>query len=174
MEPQGDGLYELVVLDGWPSKQQSNRADGAFCTNDLFAPHPNDPEKWRCVGRKDDTIILSNGENANPLPFEMAVRTSHIVRECVVYGQGRPNLVMLVIPDDSVDDSMTRQELVDRIWPLVETANARVPAYSRISKDAIGMLARGKHRGANIYIYILPFPVDASLTANRQPVSLHR
>ena len=53
-----------VVLDGWPSKVVSNRDDGSYATKDLWERHPDFPAKnaWRFYARRDDTIVLSNGE----------------------------------------------------------------------------------------------------------------
>lgn len=42
-EPMGQGIYELVFLDGWPSKVASNRPDGAYATKDLITPDPTIP-----------------------------------------------------------------------------------------------------------------------------------
>ena len=35
---------------------------GAYATNDLVESHPTKPGLWRIYGRKDEQIILSNGE----------------------------------------------------------------------------------------------------------------
>ena len=51
MEPQEDqeDVYEMVVLDGWPSKVVSNRPNGSYATKDLYERHPDWPRKnaWR-------------------------------------------------------------------------------------------------------------------------------
>ena len=37
----------------------------AYATNDLAEPHPTKPGLWRIYGRKDEQIILSNGEKVS-------------------------------------------------------------------------------------------------------------
>ena len=141
MEPQEDqqGVFEMVILDGWPSKVASNRDDGSYATKDLYERHPDWPRKnaWRYYARKDDTIVLSNGEKANPLLLEGAAKQSHLVSEAVVCGAQRLHLVMLLARAESV---ATDGEVVASVWPSVEEANAAVPAFARLSKDMIRVL----------------------------------
>ncbi|KAK4999986.1 hypothetical protein LTR66_001074 [Elasticomyces elasticus] len=42
-EEQGLDIYELCVLEGWPSKVASNRPDNSYATKDLFEKHPATP-----------------------------------------------------------------------------------------------------------------------------------
>ena len=34
----------------------------AYATNDLVVPHPKRPGYWKLIGRRDDQIVLANGE----------------------------------------------------------------------------------------------------------------
>ena len=34
----------------------------AYATNDLVVPHPQRPGYWKLIGRRDDQIVLANGE----------------------------------------------------------------------------------------------------------------
>lgn len=144
--------FEMVVRAGWAPLQTTNRADGGYDTSDIFERYSEDGKdtRWRFVGRNDDTIVLSNGENANPAPLEDAVRSSPLVRECVVYGQGQPNLVMLIVPAGRVD---SKEGFVDEIWDLVESGNAKVPGYAKISRDAIGILSEGTVSYSGVFLH---------------------
>jgi hypothetical protein len=65
-EDRGAGTYECVVLDGYPPKIETNRADGSYATKDLFERHPARPGLYRYVGRLDDTLVHTLGEKTNP------------------------------------------------------------------------------------------------------------
>ena len=47
----------------------NRKVDGrdAYATNDLVESHPTKPGLWRIYGRKDEQIILSNGEKVRLL-----------------------------------------------------------------------------------------------------------
>ncbi|KAH7054362.1 hypothetical protein B0J12DRAFT_570374 [Macrophomina phaseolina] len=154
-EAEDDNLYHLVVKPGLESKVLSTRSDGSYDTKDLFARHPTDPRKWKFVRRKDDTIVLVNGEKANPVPLEDAVKQHPDVQIAVGFGAQRAFLGMIVIPGPEAKD-VPKHELVARIWPRLEAANRVVPAYARISRDAVIVKEAGT-----------PFPVTEKLTLKR-------
>ncbi|EHK20975.1 uncharacterized protein TRIVIDRAFT_69988 [Trichoderma virens Gv29-8] len=137
--PRGPGLYECVVLDGWPSKVQSNQHDGSYATKDLFQPHPSIPRAWKYIARLDDTIVLVNGEKFNPVMMEGKIRSNKNVAEVVVFGAGRAHLGMLLIPAAALADRAT-EEILDTIWPVVELANQTADAFARISRNMIRVL----------------------------------
>ncbi|KAK3643505.1 hypothetical protein LTR22_015607 [Elasticomyces elasticus] len=141
MEVQADqvGLYELVVLHGWPSKVVSNRPDGSYATKDLYARHPDWPHKnaWRYYARKDDTIVLSNGEKVNPLVLEGVAREDALVAEAVVFGAQKPRLGMFIVRSNS---AVSDADVVDTVWSLVEAANVSMPTHARLSKEMISVL----------------------------------
>lgn len=135
----GGGLYELVLSKGWPSKVYTNRPDGSYATSDIFQRHPTDLGKWKYVGRLDDTIVLSNGEKANPVSIENSVRDNPNVCQVVCVGVQRAQLGLIIIPSERAA-TMGRKEIIKGIWPSVEGGNARMPAYARISEEMIEFL----------------------------------
>ncbi|PNP49986.1 hypothetical protein THARTR1_09317 [Trichoderma harzianum] len=137
--PRGPNLYECVVLDGWPSKVQSNQPDGSYATKDLFQPHPSIPRAWKYIARLDDTIVLVNGEKFNPVMMEGKIRSNKNVTEAVVFGAGRAHLGMLLIPAARLA-TRTNQEIVDTVWPVIESANKSADAFARISRNMIRVL----------------------------------
>lgn len=141
-EEKGGNLYELVILDGWPSKVATNRDDGAYATKDLFEPHPNIKGAWKYSGRLDDTIVLMNGEKAIPIPIEMAVRQDPLVKDAAVFGTGRARLGMMIIASDAAAN-MQPEELIERLWSTIETENKISPAYAQISREMIQVLPAG-------------------------------
>jgi len=138
-DERGPGIFELVVLDGWPSKVVSNCPDGSYATKDLFERHPT-LNAWRYYARQDDTLVLDNGEKANPLTREGVTRENRNVAEAIVFGANKPRLGLFIIP--SVDaQAMTAQDVVDSVWPALERSNLSEPAYARLSRDMIFVLS---------------------------------
>ncbi|PGG97444.1 hypothetical protein AJ79_09205 [Helicocarpus griseus UAMH5409] len=141
-EQQSTGLYELVVLAGWPPKVAENRADGSYATKDLFMKHPTKLNCWKLVGRLDDTIVLLNGEKAIPLQMEQSVKTNPYVADAVVFGSGKPMLGMFVIASENAQNLSTK-EVLGLIEIEVAQANAILPAYARIDMNMICVLPFG-------------------------------
>jgi thioester reductase-like protein len=135
-----ENICELVILEGWPAKVATNRKDGAYATADLWERHPEYPrvKKWRYLARRDDTIVLVNGEKANPVLFEQLVCESPLVQDAIVFGSEKSRLGMFVMPtDSSVGEEVVRGD----IWPAVEKANLAMPAHAQLDRDMIKMLS---------------------------------
>lgn len=73
--PYDDDAYELVLLAD-PTTESSSALHHNYHgvkewqTKDLFRPHPTKSGLWRFHGRKNDIIVLSNGEKLNSVPME--------------------------------------------------------------------------------------------------------
>ncbi|OCL12111.1 acetyl-CoA synthetase-like protein [Glonium stellatum] len=149
MEPASDGLCEMVV------KRLPNRKyQGIFHTfpnikewrtKDLYERHPSKPTLWRYKGRKDDVIVLSNGEKFNPVGLEKAIEGHPLVRGALVVGQGRFQVGLLVEPKwDALFNRDNPTDILERIWPHIEEANKESPAYGRVWKSKIAIAKREK------------------------------
>ncbi|TDZ38731.1 Non-canonical non-ribosomal peptide synthetase FUB8 [Colletotrichum spinosum] len=137
--PRGPNLFECCVLPGWPSKVATNQDDGSYCTKDLFEPHATIPKAWKYIARLDDTIALVNGEKFNPVHLEGTIRSNKNIAECVVFGVGRPSLGALIVPAATLAGK-TDDEMLEAVWPVVESASRNVEAYARVSKNMIKLL----------------------------------
>lgn len=51
------------------------------------------------VGRIKDTIVLSDGENIEPVPIEKTLAYSHFIETAVVVGQDKKHLGALIVPN---------------------------------------------------------------------------
>ncbi|KAL3473586.1 hypothetical protein BJX99DRAFT_272275 [Aspergillus californicus] len=138
-EEQMPGIYELCVLEGWPSKVASNRPDGAYATKDLFEKHPTKENAWRYYARLDDTLVLENGEKANPLVIEGVARNHPNVAEAIAFGANRPRLGLFLVRAEGFTDQ-TDEEVVDSVLPAIEQCNAENPAYAYVSREMICVL----------------------------------
>lgn len=137
-EERYPGIFELVCLDGWPSKVISNRPDGSYATKDLFVKHPT-LEAYKYYARLDDTIVLVNGEKVNPLDMEGRVRQLNTISEAIVFGAGKASIGLAVVRAPGTT-SMSEQELIESIWPAIEKAHEAMPAYGQLSKSMVRVL----------------------------------
>ncbi|KAL5334466.1 hypothetical protein BJX70DRAFT_391380 [Aspergillus crustosus] len=138
MEERFPGVYESVVLDGWPSKVLSNRRDGAYATKDLFLKHP-EMEAYKYYSRLDDTITMVNGEKVIPLDLEGRVRQLGVVADAVVFGVAKASIGLAVIRAPEAA-SLTDGQITEAIWPAVEQAHVSLPAYGQLSKNMVRVL----------------------------------
>lgn len=138
-----DDLYELVVMkstdhpESQPVFAMFPHLD-EYETRDLFSPHPSIPGLWRHRGRRDDIVVLLNGEKTNPVSFEEHISRHPAVRAALVAGNQRFEACLLVEP--AITDTLSntfKANFIEEIWPTVEEANGQCPAHARISKSKI-------------------------------------
>ncbi len=113
--------------------------NGWLDTHDLALVHADG--NLRVLGRVDDTLVLTNGENVNAPYLENELGTSEWIDRAVVVGEGRPFVAAFVKPSLTHLESLARRLglPVDDLAALV--ADERVIKYFRdlvhdISSDA--------------------------------------
>lgn len=99
------------------------------------------------------------GEKTNPVPMELEIRgNSPYVAEgpivcflprlsllpklgniAIVFGAGKPQTGVLILPSDLAQD-LSKEELMAKVWPVIEQANADAPTHSRILPEMIEFL----------------------------------
>ncbi len=77
-------LTENTVKDGW------------LRTGDLGVISHN--KCLKILGRSKATIVLSSGENVEPEPIEMSLQQSHFIENCMIVGQDKKHLCVLIVP----------------------------------------------------------------------------
>ena len=140
MQPSEDEAYELVLhrdpsLEGVRSFSCNFPNVEEWHTKDLFRPHPNKPNLWKFHGRKDDIIVLSNGEKFNPVPSEAIISGHPLVSGAVIVGQGRFQPAMIVEPKEGSE--IPKSSFVEAIWPTIEQANAQAPGHARVTRSML-------------------------------------
>jgi long-chain acyl-CoA synthetase len=81
--------------------------DGWFDTNDLALAHADG--NLRVLGRVDDTLVLTNGENVNAPYLENELCTSEWIERAVVVGEGRPFVAAFVKPSVAHLEGLARR-----------------------------------------------------------------
>jgi carbohydrate kinase (thermoresistant glucokinase family) len=141
-ELRSPGIYELVALEGLPSKVASNRPGGSYATKDLFTPHPSIPNAWKYFARLDDTIVLMNGEKVAPIAFEQSIRDSKYVTEAVLFGSGKARVGMMIIPANAAH-GLSDDEIERLLVPILAKANESMPGYAQLSLEMVKILPIG-------------------------------
>ncbi|KAJ5180461.1 hypothetical protein N7492_003671 [Penicillium capsulatum] len=147
MRDAGEGLFELVVRRGdsraihpvfhtYPEKTE-------YLTGDLFAAHPEKPGIWLYSGRRDDIIVLSNGEKFNPTTMEEVISAHPLVARTIVIGQGRFQSAVIIEPAWSTWNG-DEAALIDEVWPTVKKANESAPAHAQLMKNRVGVASESK------------------------------
>ncbi|ETS81832.1 hypothetical protein PFICI_06834 [Pestalotiopsis fici W106-1] len=136
-----EGTFEMVML-----AKHSDRDTVALChnvpgeefyhTKDLFTRHPTKENLWKYFGRKDDILVLANGEKVNPIPLELAVQGDPALNGALLVGNGRNQTALIVEPKEALETN-ARQELIRTLWPQIEQANKLLPGQGRVAKDKV-------------------------------------
>ncbi|KAF1956304.1 acetyl-CoA synthetase-like protein [Byssothecium circinans] len=143
MQPCDDepGTFELVLFADESTEKicalnHNLRGVGEYRTKDLFKQHPRKKGLWQYYGRRDDIVVLANGEKFNPVPMELKVGGNPRLMGALVTGMGRASAALLVEPKPN-DTPLSVEELVEAIWPYVEEGNTLVPAQGRILRGNV-------------------------------------
>ncbi|KAI0147491.1 hypothetical protein GGR57DRAFT_476649 [Xylariaceae sp. FL1272] len=143
MQPydETEGTYELVIIVDETTKDTAaayHNLPGIsqYHTKDLFVQHPQKPQLYKYYGRRDDIIVLANGEKFNPIPLEVNVQNHPSLKGAFIIGTGRRQATLLVEPKEPLDET-GRHTLLAEIWPSVVSSNKLVPGQGRIQKSRI-------------------------------------
>ncbi|KJR88497.1 NRPS-like enzyme [Sporothrix schenckii 1099-18] len=148
MEPMGDGTFEMVVRKGDGSQDWIRHLRQAYPdvdvwrTRDLFVQSPHSDKLWRFVGRRDDVLVLSNGEKFNPVDMEGVVTGHPLVRGALIVGTARFQAALVVEPMTPL--VVSERDFVDALWPTIEQANSVGPAHGRIFRSKVLVAAPDK------------------------------
>jgi len=81
--------------------------DGWFDTHDLALVHADG--SLRVLGRSDDTLVLTNGENVNAPYLENELCASEWIERAVIVGEGRPFVAAFLAPSRAHLESLARR-----------------------------------------------------------------
>lgn len=141
MRPYSDGLYELTFVKD-PKLALTQSVFVTFPdretweTKDLYRPHPTIPDLWTYQMRKDDLVVLSNGEKFNPLAAEGKLMSHPSVSAAFISGRGRFQTAALLYPADKCMKQQDARMLED-VWPTIENVNKDLPAFAQIHRGFV-------------------------------------
>ena len=175
--PKGEKGELLVrgpqVMKGYYNDPERTRRvideDGFFHTGDLAVIEARGD--FSIVGRVKDTIVLSGGENIEPVPIENALISSEYIESAVVVGQDMRYLGALIV----IDSKNVERYLKDSQVPYINKADLTELIEVRNLIDGeihrIVSRARGFKPYEQISRFVLlskPFQVGRELSAKQE------
>ena len=130
---------ELVMQGYWRNPEATAEAirNGWLHTGDVGVI---DSDGYLTItDRKKDIIVGSGGDNVSPQRIEGMLTLEPEIAQAMVYGDRRPHLVALIVPDEAVvtsagdDDAGLRRTLGDAL----DRANAGLSAIEKVKRFAI-------------------------------------
>ena len=112
--------------------------DGWLKTGDLVSF--DDDGFITILGRKDNLIILPNGENICPEELENTFNTSDLIKDCLVKEEridSKPVLTIEILPMSDILCNNTPEELSHIIHEEVKRINNTLPSFKQITNIVI-------------------------------------
>ncbi|KAI8879659.1 acetyl-CoA synthetase-like protein [Backusella circina FSU 941] len=134
-------IKHLCIRSDLPALANVKKRDGLYETDDLFEETFKDSGYYHYIGRKDDTIVMSNGEKTNPVPMEQILNMNPVVKLSVVLGRGRQCTSVLIIVDDATTEGMGEREIMNQIQDSIKEVNQVSPSHSAIVPQMVKLLS---------------------------------
>ena len=147
------------VMQGYWNKPEATRealdADGWLHTGDLG--HLDEDGYLVITDRKKDIIVNSGGENIAPQKIEAHLAADPFIAQAVVYGDRKPYLVALIVPEREACEAWAREEGLPEVpWEeLVASGALRRMLQTRINRLLAGFAPFEQVRR----IHLLPEPL---------------
>ncbi|KAJ5604420.1 hypothetical protein N7510_009574 [Penicillium lagena] len=87
----------------------------------------------RAAGRKDDLIVLVNGEKVIPRILESLLMQDRRVKSAVAFGEGRFEIGVIIESSYEIGDE---ELLKTALWPIIVEAGEQMDSHARISSPA--------------------------------------
>jgi len=71
--------------------------------------------------------------------FRAGIILNMSLYQAIVFGASRPQTGCLILPSDLGKD-LSRDQLMEKIWPVIEQANSEAPTHSRLLPEMIEFL----------------------------------
>jgi long-chain acyl-CoA synthetase len=122
---------ELVMHGYWRNEEETARVlkDGWLATGDVG--HFDDAGRIKITDRKKDLIVNDKGDNVSPQRIEGILTLQPEIGQAMVYGDRRPHLVALLVPDPEIAKSADLQQRLQR---AVDRVNADLSVTERVRR----------------------------------------
>jgi long-chain acyl-CoA synthetase len=123
---------ELVMHGYWRNPEETARvlsADGWLATGDIG--HFDDKGRIVITDRKKDIIVNDKGDNIAPQRIEGMLTLQGEIAQAMVYGDRKPHLVALLVPDPEIADA---PDLHQKVSAAVDRVNSDVSVIEKVRR----------------------------------------
>jgi len=123
---------ELVMHGYWRNDEETARvlsSDGWLATGDVG--HFDEKGRIKITDRKKDLIVNDKGDNVSPQRIEGMLTLQPEILQAMVYGDRRPHIVALIVPDPEFAKS---PDLQARLQAAVDRVNAELSVVERVRR----------------------------------------
>ena len=122
---------ELVMHGYWRNEEETARVlkDGWLATGDVG--HFDEVGRIKITDRKKDLIVNDKGDNVSPQRIEGMLTLQPEIGQAMVYGDRRPHLVALLVPDPEFAKA---PDLQQRLQSAVDRVNADLSVIERVRR----------------------------------------
>ncbi|KAG2237909.1 hypothetical protein INT48_002214 [Thamnidium elegans] len=126
--------YQIIIKKGSPFRATgvANRENGDYATNDLVTHSKTVINGYYYAGRTDDTLALITGEKINPSTMEDVIRSSPIVSNCTIIGEGQKCTATLIELNFEAIKDYCPDTVMEKVYEIVRKANEISPSRSAI------------------------------------------
>ena len=122
---------ELVMHGYWRNPEETARVlkDGWLATGDVG--HIDDKGRIKITDRKKDLIVNDKGDNVSPQRIEGMLTIQPEIAQAMVYGDRKPHLVALLVPDSEI---ASEPDVQQRLQRAVDRVNADLSVIERVRR----------------------------------------
>ena len=122
---------ELVMHGYWRNPEETARVlkDGWLATGDVG--HLDDKGRIKITDRKKDLIVNDKGDNVSPQRIEGMLTIQPEIAQAMVYGDRKPHLVALLVPDSEI---ASEPDVQQRLQRAVDRVNADLSVIERVRR----------------------------------------
>jgi long-chain acyl-CoA synthetase len=125
---------ENVMKGYWRNPEETARVlrDGWLATGDVG--HFDDKGRLVITDRKKDLIVNDKGDNVSPQRIEGMLTLQSEIAQAMVYGDRRPHLVALLVPDPEI---AADPDLHKRLQAAVDRVNADLSVIEKVRRFVV-------------------------------------
>jgi long-chain acyl-CoA synthetase len=115
----------------WRNAEESARVlkDGWLATGDVG--HIDEKGRIKITDRKKDILVNDKGDNVSPQRIEGMLTLQPEIAQAMVYGDRRPHLVALLVPDPEIAGA---SDLHQKLQAAVDRVNADLSVIEKVRR----------------------------------------
>jgi long-chain acyl-CoA synthetase len=122
---------ENVMHGYWRNPEETARVlrDGWLATGDVG--HFDEKGRIKITDRKKDILVNDKGDNVSPQRIEGMLTLQNEIAQAMVYGDRRPHMVALLVPDPEIASA---PDLQDRLQRAVDRVNSDLSVIEKVRR----------------------------------------